>query len=116
MFGIAALFLGSVLDALDGTHDIMPMIVPLLTSGGALFAIEARDFLQQPRQRSLAWWAGVTVGVLAAGVYLSAAGYYFVLALMGGSFDVDRHPLYAVGIVIIGFLRHLRPRAAPPAG
>jgi hypothetical protein len=115
LLGIAVLFLGTVIDSLDGKQDILPVIVLLLTVWAGSFAAETYDLLQLSMYRSRVRRVGLAIGILATVIYLSTAGYYFTLNMIRGPLDYDHHPLYAFGIIIVTLLRHLRTRSESSA-
>lgn len=111
----ATLLWGAVIDSIDGTQDILPLVVMALAAWGMLFAIETRGITLALNRYSVLHWLGCLAGVLATGLYMGSAVYYFGMNLTQGPLDYNRHPLYAFGIIIAGALRLIRTTMERPS-
>jgi hypothetical protein len=61
----------------------------------------------------------VCLGIVATGVYLSSAAYYFIVNLTIAPADVDHHILFGFGIVIallLGLIGEIPPYGGPLSG
>jgi hypothetical protein len=104
----AILLIIAAIDSIDGKQDVLPRIVLALAMWGLLLAADTRTIIHYLNRQSMLHWIGCLAGVAATGLYLCGAVYYFILNIIQGPLDYDRHPLYAIGIIIGGILRIIR--------
>jgi hypothetical protein len=94
-------------DSFDGTQNIFVSPVTLLTAWGLIFVGQSSRVIQLHRERKPRHWFAILLGLAAALVYLSAAGYYLVRTVTVSPVELERHDLYGIALVLPTLIQYL---------